>query len=79
MNQWAGVLSGAFANGADTDTIACMAGALLGSIAGDICTSNLVTRIQDHHYVRNVVRRLLKQRKRLNYQQELWSYERDRS
>lgn len=53
-----GVARGALAEGADTDTIASMTGALAGAIAGADWIGSLGKRIQDHRYIVDLAHRL---------------------
>lgn len=46
-----GLLRAAFARDADTDTLASMTGALLGSLHGPEWLTDLRTRVQDHEYI----------------------------
>ncbi|MGB7684859.1 MAG: ADP-ribosylglycohydrolase family protein [Solirubrobacterales bacterium] len=47
----AGILAAAFARRADTDTIACMTGAMLGAFSGDDRVDGLALDLQDSGYV----------------------------
>ena len=58
-----GLMSAAFARGADTDTLAAMAGGLLGLLTGDSWLSSVAPHVQDYEYTREVARQLqLRQR-----------------
>ncbi len=47
----AGLLAAAFARRADTDTIACLTGAMLGAFSGDDRVDGLVSDLQDSSYI----------------------------
>jgi catechol 2,3-dioxygenase-like lactoylglutathione lyase family enzyme len=47
----AGLLAAAFAKQADTDTIACMAGAILGAFSGDVGVDGLARDLLDSSYI----------------------------
>jgi predicted enzyme related to lactoylglutathione lyase len=47
----AGLLAAAFAKRADTDTIACMAGGILGAFSGDVRVDGLAEDLQDSRYI----------------------------
>lgn len=49
-----GLLAGAFAQGADTDTLAAMAGGILGAINGADWLGRTAERLQDYSYLRAV-------------------------
>lgn len=53
-----GLMSAAFARGADTDTLAAMTGGLLGLLLGEEWISPLATRVQDFEYTRELARQL---------------------
>ena len=53
-----GLLSGAFASGADTDTIAAMTGCLLGSLAGVEKLPQSYQSIQDREYILSIAARI---------------------
>jgi len=55
----AGLLASAFANGADTDTIASMACALMGAISGGEAFHPLSSQVQDSKYLREISATLL--------------------
>ena len=54
-----GVLSAAFANGADTDTLAAMVGGLLGCLAGVEWIPAPWLRVQDADYLRHIASRVV--------------------
>lgn len=54
-----GILSGAFASGADTDTIAAMTGCLLGSLAGINGLPKSYKAIQDREYILSLASKLV--------------------
>lgn len=47
----AGLLAAAFAKRADTDTIACLTGAILGAFTGDVRVDGLAEDLLDSHYI----------------------------
>ena len=53
-----GLLSGAFASGADTDTIAAMTGSLLGSLVGVEKLPQSYQSIQDREYILSIAARI---------------------
>jgi ADP-ribosylglycohydrolase/catechol 2,3-dioxygenase-like lactoylglutathione lyase family enzyme len=53
-----GLMSAAFARGADTDTIAAMTGGLLGLLSGTGWLGSLAARVQDHDYTRELAGQL---------------------
>ena len=54
-----GILSGAFASGADTDTIAAMTGCLLGALAGINGLPKSYKAIQDREYILSIASRVV--------------------
>jgi len=54
-----GLVAAAFARGADTDTLACMTGALLGSVNGTDWLAPLLGKVQDGRYVRSMADQLV--------------------
>jgi catechol 2,3-dioxygenase-like lactoylglutathione lyase family enzyme len=54
-----GLLAAAFARGADTDTLACMAGAILGAVNGEEWLGRTLERIQDRAYIAVMARQLM--------------------
>lgn len=54
-----GILSGAFASGADTDTIAAMTGCLLGALAGINGLPKSYKAIQDREYILSIASRFV--------------------
>lgn len=54
-----GLVAAAFARGADTDTIASMTGAILGSINGDDWLGRALEKLQDRAYLSVVARHLV--------------------
>ena len=55
----AGLLAAAFARRADTDTIACLTGAILGAFTGDIQVDGLARDLQDAGYIEELAGRVL--------------------
>jgi ADP-ribosylglycohydrolase/catechol 2,3-dioxygenase-like lactoylglutathione lyase family enzyme len=55
----AGLLAAAFAKKADTDTIACMTGAMLGAFTGDVDVDGLARNLQDAGYIEELAGRVL--------------------
>lgn len=53
-----GVLEAAFADGADTDTVASMTGALLGALGGSDWLAGYARQVQDADYLRATARKL---------------------
>lgn len=53
-----GLISAAFARGADTDTLAAMTGGLLGLLLGNEWLGPLATRVQDFKYTQELARQL---------------------
>lgn len=53
-----GLMSAAFARGADTDTLAAMTGGLLGLLSGNEWLRPLATRVQDFEYTQKLARQL---------------------
>ena len=56
-----GIVSGAFASGADTDTIAAMTGCLLGSLAGVDGLPKSIQSIQDREYILSLASRVVRE------------------
>jgi predicted enzyme related to lactoylglutathione lyase len=56
-----GLVSAAFARGADTDTLACMAGAILGAVNGEEWLGRTLERVQDRAYISVMARQLIDQ------------------
>jgi ADP-ribosylglycohydrolase len=54
-----GLLAAAFARGADTDTLACMAGAILGAVNGEEWLGRTLERLQDRAYISVMARQLI--------------------
>lgn len=54
-----GLLAGAFARSADTDTIASMAGAILGAVSGEEWLGRTLERLQDRAYLAVMARQLV--------------------
>jgi ADP-ribosylglycohydrolase/catechol 2,3-dioxygenase-like lactoylglutathione lyase family enzyme len=54
-----GLLAAAFARGADTDTLASMAGSILGAVNGDDWLGRTLERLQDRSYLAVVARHLV--------------------
>jgi ADP-ribosylglycohydrolase/predicted enzyme related to lactoylglutathione lyase len=54
-----GLLAAAFARGADTDTLACMAGAILGAVNGEEWLGRTLDRVQDRAYISVMARQLI--------------------
>lgn len=55
----AGLLAAAFARRADTDTIACLTGAMLGAFTGDTDVDGLARDLQDAAYIEELAGRVL--------------------
>jgi ADP-ribosylglycohydrolase/catechol 2,3-dioxygenase-like lactoylglutathione lyase family enzyme len=55
-----GLLAAAFARGADSDTLAAMAGALLGAVNGPDWLGRATERLQDHEYLTHATGALLR-------------------
>jgi ADP-ribosylglycohydrolase/catechol 2,3-dioxygenase-like lactoylglutathione lyase family enzyme len=55
----AGLLAAAFARHADTDTIACLTGAMLGAFTGDVEVDGLAQELQDAGYIEELAGRVL--------------------
>jgi len=53
-NPLYGLLEAGFARGSDTDTLASMAGGILGAVAGIEWLGNYTTKVQDANYIRNL-------------------------
>lgn len=53
-----GLLEAGFAKGSDTDTLASMAGGILGAVAGIEWLGNYATKVQDANYIRNLAEHL---------------------
>ena len=56
-----GLMSAAFADGADTDTIASMTGGLLGTLVSAQWPRHFVEALQDHEYISQMALRLIEQ------------------
>lgn len=54
-----GLLAAAFARGADTDTLACTAGAILGAVNGEEWLGRTLERVQDRAYISVMARQLI--------------------
>jgi ADP-ribosylglycohydrolase/catechol 2,3-dioxygenase-like lactoylglutathione lyase family enzyme len=54
-----GLLAAAFARAADTDTLACMAGAILGAVNGEEWLGRTLERLQDRAYIAVMARQLI--------------------
>jgi ADP-ribosylglycohydrolase/catechol 2,3-dioxygenase-like lactoylglutathione lyase family enzyme len=54
-----GLLAAAFARGADTDTLACMTGGILGAVNGEEWLGRTLERVQDRAYISVMARQLI--------------------
>lgn len=57
-NPLYGLLEAGFAKGSDSDTLASMAGGILGAVAGIEWLGNYATKVQDAKYIRNLAEHL---------------------
>lgn len=66
-----GLVQAAFSIGADTDTIASMTGALLGSVSGSAWIDSFANNLQDSRYLSELARELVQDEKNLPNQPNL--------